>query len=86
MTPVLVTNLRRNGLVQTQRWIMKQLRANRRLGLKQTDERLKLVNEVMSGIRAHRSPPPCHGSVLPVSLCLFQRLVVGGTSYASVRS
>ena len=38
-------------LAPTQRYIMRQLQNNRRLGLKQTDERLKLVQEVMSGIR-----------------------------------
>lgn len=38
-------------LAPTQRWIMRNLQNNRRLGLKQTDERLKLVQEVMSGIR-----------------------------------
>jgi hypothetical protein len=30
-------------LAPTQRWIMRQLQTNRRLGLKETDERLKLV-------------------------------------------
>lgn len=38
-------------LAPTQRWIMRELQTNRRLGLKETDERLKLVQEVMSGIR-----------------------------------
>ena len=38
-------------LAPTQWWIMRQLHTNRRLGLKQTDKRLQLVQEVMSGIR-----------------------------------
>ena len=41
-------------LAPTQRWIMRQLHTNRRLGLKQTDARLQLVQEVMSGVRALR--------------------------------
>ena len=43
-------------LAPTQRWIMRQLQNNRRAGLKQTDERLKLVQEVMSGIRTSNTP------------------------------
>ena len=42
-------------LAPTQRWIMRQLQNNRRAGLKQTDERLKLVQEVMSGIRTQHA-------------------------------
>ena len=44
--------------MRAQRYIMRQLQTNRRLGLKQTDERLKMVGEVMSGIHPSVIPPP----------------------------